>query len=270
MEVRYPSFDVSGLGAHWSPNREWAHQINATGTIPSAIEPFLIKVIRRAKAELDTVADADLIADVDIFNKQEAQHYKLHGQFNEAIANDGFPGLLDHDNRLKAEYAEMLATRDLEWLLGYCEAFESIVAVGVSQWVDLGWGDYLDGADPRMVALWRWHLAEEYEHRTVVHRLYHRVVSGTPEEQYAKRMETLNFFMEHLAKHVEATLGYLLEVERAGMTDEERTASEARSTAVNELFATFHAPVADVMQPTWDPESVPRPRLLDEAFALVS
>jgi len=25
-----------------------------------------------------------------------------------------------------------------------------------------------------------------------------------------------------------------------------------------------------VMQPTWDPESVPRPRLLDEAFALVS
>jgi uncharacterized protein len=270
MHVRYPSFDLSGLGAHWAPNRGWAHHINATGTIPSAIEPFLIKVMRRAKADLDPVVDAELIADVDTFNKQEAQHYKLHGQFNEAVANDGFPDLLKHDARLKAEYAEMLETRSLEWLLGYCEAFESIVAVGVSQWVDLGWGEYLTGADPRVVALWRWHLAEEYEHRTVVHRLFHRVVSGTPEEQYQKRIECLNFFLEHLATHVGATVGYLLEVERQGMSEEERAASIARSEAIDELSGHFHLPVAGVMQPDWDPTTLPKPRLLDEAFALVS
>src|ERR1700733_8689890 len=197
MQVRHPTFDLTGMRAHWAPNHEWVQHINATGIVPSAIEPFLIKVMRRGKAELDPVVDAELIADVEIFNRQEAQHYKMHELFNDAVEGDGYPDFHRYDNALKADYAEFLSTKDLEWLLAYCEAFESIVAVGAGQWVDLGWGDYLHGGDPRVVKLWRWHLAEEYEHRTVVHRLFHRICTGTPEEVYDKRMAGLNFFLEH-------------------------------------------------------------------------
>ncbi len=267
MEVRTPSFDLTDLRAHWAPNREWVHQINANGIVPTAIEPFLIKVMRRAKAELDASGDADLIRDIETFNKQEAQHYRIHDQFNEAVANDGYPGLLEHDRALKAEYAGFLATKDLVWLVGFCEAFESMAAAGAAQWVDGGWGEYLDGADPRVVALWRWHLAEEYEHRTVVHRLFLRICPGSPDAVHGTRIELLNFFLGHLATRVGDARSYLLEVDRSAMSPEQRGESEEREKVVAERFAAGQAGIAAVMEPTWDPASLPPPRHLADALA---
>ena|SRR5579859_309078 len=270
MKVRHPSFDLAGLRAHWAPNHEWAHNANAAGIIPSSIEPFLIKVMYRAKAQLDPHHDAELLKDIDTFIRQEGQHYKMHEQFNEAIAADGYPGLLGHDQLLKKDYAEFLVTRDLEWLVTYVEAFESIVVVGVPQWVDLGWGEtYFSGADERVVRLWRWHLAEEYEHRTVAYRLFKRVCSGTPEEVEQKRVDMLNFFLGHLHQRLLPVRSYLLEVDRASMTPEELAASQQRERQVDARLEEFNAAVADVMAPTWDPAILPPPERLAEAFALV-
>ncbi|MGE0878266.1 MAG: metal-dependent hydrolase [Acidimicrobiia bacterium] len=267
LTVRRPSFDLTGMRAVWAPHREWAHQINSANIIPTAIEPFLIKVMRRAKADLDPVADAELIDDIDLFNRQEAQHYKAHDLFVEMIAADGYPAIVDHDNKLKDEYDEFLRARDLEWLLGYCEGFEALAAAGAHVWVDGGWGEYLQGADPRGVALWRWHLAEEYEHRTVVHRLFHRLSTGTPAEVYAKRIATFQFAVEHIRGATDALLQYLLGVDRSSMTVDERAASEARSAAVAERFAANQAGVAAVFLDSWDPTVLPKPELLDEVLS---
>ncbi|HLY82331.1 MAG TPA: metal-dependent hydrolase, partial [Acidimicrobiales bacterium] len=170
----------------------------------------------------------------------------------------------------KKDYAEFLVTRDLEWLVTYVEAFESIVVVGVPQWVDLGWGEtYFSGADERVVRLWRWHLAEEYEHRTVAYRLFKRVCSGTPEEVEQKRVDMLNFFLGHLHQRLLPVRSYLLEVDRASMTPEELAASQQRERQVDARLEEFNAAVADVMAPTWDPAILPPPERLAEAFALV-
>jgi uncharacterized protein len=267
MRVRRPQFDLTGASPHWAPNAEFAHHVNSTGIVPTAVEPFLIKVFRRAKAELDPVADAQLIADIDVFNRQEAQHYKSHELFNEMVASNGYPELRQFDERLKAEYDEMLRTRSLEWLLGYCEGFESLVSSGAQMWVDEGWGDYLDGADPRVVNVWRWHLAEEFEHRMVAFQLYHRLATGTPDEVHRKRVELFEFSTEHIRSHTEALRAYLLGVDRAGMTDAEREASVAREEAVGERFASSYAGVTRVLEPTYDPADLPVPEQLDRVLA---
>lgn len=267
MRVRRPVFDLTGMTATWAPNHEWAHQINSANIIPTAIEPFLIKVMRRAKAELDPVADTALISDIDIFNRQEAQHYKTHDQFNEMIAASGYPEVMRFDSEMKADYDTMLATRSLEWLLGYCEGFESLAATGAHNWVDGRWGEYLVGADPRGIALWRWHLAEEYEHRTVVHRTYHRLCLGTSEEVYAKRMELFQYCTEHMLGYAAQLKAYFLEVDRASMTADERVASEQREQEVAERFEALQAGVAAVLEPSWDPERVPPPEHIEEVWA---
>src|SRR4051812_43327597 len=56
MTVRAPHFDFSGVPLNWAPeNPEAAHYVDASGIVPAYIEPFLIKVMNRAKALLDPV-----------------------------------------------------------------------------------------------------------------------------------------------------------------------------------------------------------------------
>jgi len=266
MRVRRPRFDLTGVSPRWAPVPEFAHHVNASGIVPSAVEPFLIKVFRRAKAELDPVADAALIADIDIFNRQEAQHYKSHELFNEMVASNGYPELRRFDEQLKAEYDEMFRTRSLEWLLGYCEGFESLASAGAEMWVDAGWGEYLEGADPQVVAVWTWHLAEEFEHRMVAYDLFHRLATGTPEEVHRKRVELFQYAVEHIRSHTGALRAYLLEVDRASMDEAERAASVAREQAIDDHFAKGYARVAQVVEPTYNPANLPLPTRLDEVL----
>jgi predicted metal-dependent hydrolase len=51
MKVRYPEFDFSQTSVHWCKNPEQSQVINAGNIIPTYIEPFLIKVMRKAKNE---------------------------------------------------------------------------------------------------------------------------------------------------------------------------------------------------------------------------
>jgi uncharacterized protein len=267
LKVRHPDFDLEGLTPQWAPNQEFAHLVNAFGIIPTAVEPFLIKVMRRAKADLDPVQDAELISDIDIFNKQEAQHYKVHEMFNQMVANNGYPELEVYDQRLKDDYAEMLRSRSMDWLLGYCAGFEALASTGAHYWVDDLYGDLLEGADSRVVNLWRWHLAEEYEHRTVVHRLFVRLCSGTPEEVFDKRVELFTFSVEHLAGHQMALRDYLLDIDRAQMNEADRAASLARQEAVDQAYAEANAGIAAVPTPSWDPETLPPPRNIEAVLS---
>ena len=69
----------------WGANAEATLRWNTTSLVVKPIEIFLLKVMRKAKAELDRSADSELLRDVDLFNKQEAQHFKTHAAFNKVI-----------------------------------------------------------------------------------------------------------------------------------------------------------------------------------------
>jgi predicted metal-dependent hydrolase len=273
MQVRYPKFDFSNTSPHWCENPEHAQIINGGNIIPAYIEPFLIRVLRRAKQELDPVADAQLIADIDLFNKQEGQHLKMHGAMMTMLRNNGYEGMKAIEDAYQADYERFLKEKSLPWLLAYSDGFEASGASAAQKWVDGAIEKDLKGADPQVVELFRWHLAEEYEHRTVCHQLYRRLgQSGGPVKAYFRRIRMVFFAGKHMHGYAEQLGAFLLAKDREGMSPAELEASKAREAAARKAAkaAPTARDVVRILMPWYDPEKTPRPQQLESVLATYS
>src|SRR4029077_10096851 len=91
--------------------------------------------------------------------------------------------------------------------------------------------DLFVGADPRGVALMKWHMAEEFEHRTVCHSAL-TALSGN----YFVRVRGLISMMRHLTPYKKKAIAIVLGQERATMSPAELAASVAREKAFNRRF----------------------------------
>jgi uncharacterized protein len=267
MQVRFPKWDFTGLRAHWSPHREFAQIYNAASTVPAYIEPYLLKVMRLAKDKLDP-ANVELHRKLDIFIKQEMQHCKLHLSFNKAIRADGYQGMLPIEQAYEADYARFLKTKSLRFNLAYSEGFEAMSSIAVTNFFE-EFDGFVEGADPRAVAIWKWHLAEEYEHREVAHEVYHALYGGNKLFAWAYRIYGFITAIRHIRAHTQRVTDYLLETDRAGMTDAERLASVEREKAVataTSKRAKEH--LKAIFSINYDPATRPAPRgvqaLLDQ------
>ena len=132
------------------------------------LEPFLVKSLRRVLGQLD---DAALREDVDRFCRQEAQHYQQHERFNEAILAQGYPGLAERFERLKMDFEHFLAHKGDKWCVGFVEGFEAYTTQAALQTFRSRAFEH-PKTDPRFGALFKWHLAEELEHRNVAFDVY--------------------------------------------------------------------------------------------------
>jgi len=259
VQVRQPDFDFTGIDPVWADDPVAVHGINAQGLVPAYIEPFLIKVMRRAKAELDPVEHADLLADLDVFNKQEAQHFKFHAALNRWIREGGYPGMAEIERRYEAEYEAMLAERPLEWLLAYCEGFESMGLAASHGWVDGATSAGLAGADPRPIALWEWHLAEEYEHRTVAFRVLKALYGRNPLRFYRLRLSGLFHAARHIGANVGALQSYLVRTHGELAGEAPPPPPKAGRGSQLGLLRRF----VPVLSPFYDPARVPPPARLE-------
>jgi uncharacterized protein len=263
MQVRFPRWDFSGLRAHWSPHREFAQMYNAASTVPAYIEPYLLKVMRLAKNKIDP-ANTALHRKLDIFIKQEMQHCKLHLSFNKAIRADGYEGMLALEKQYEADYDRFLKTKSLRFNLAYSEGFEAMSAIAVTNFFE-EYDDFLVGADLRAVNIWKWHLAEEYEHREVAHEVYHALYGHNRLSAWVYRLYGFIFAIRHIRTHTARVTDYLLEIDRAKMTDEERAASIARQKAVEAATskrAKEH--LKAIFAFNYDPAKRPAPRGVQE------
>lgn len=273
MQVRYPKFDFSNTPPHWCDNPEHAQIINAGNIIPAYIEPFLIRVLRRAKQELDPVADAELIADIDIFNKQEGQHLKMHGGMMTMLRNNGYGDMKPIEDEYQADYERFLAEKSLPWLLAYCDGFEAFGASAADKWIDGAIESDLHNADPQVIELFRWHLAEEYEHRTVCHRLYKRLGRrGGPIVAYFRRIYGLFYAARHMHGYSKRLAEFLLAKDREGMTPEQLDASKEREAVARKAAqaAPNRNEMLRILSPRYNPADNPPPRKLDEVLAAYS
>ena len=73
MKVRRLKIDYSTIKPHWAPNIEFAQHENASGLTPEHVEPYLIKVMNQAKAQLPPELTR-LHQDIAIFIKQESMN----------------------------------------------------------------------------------------------------------------------------------------------------------------------------------------------------
>lgn len=181
LKARRVEFDLSNSPLHWIPGDPVAsHLINGINLVLPAGELWFCRVYNKA---LPFVTDDTLREEVEGFIRQEASHAMAHRKGEKWLQAHG----LDTDAvRERADWLFVqflgeapfgqpwLQRRSLEktWLVarvGLIAAIEHFTGL-LGDWCmnSKGW----DNADPVVADLFRWHLAEEVEHRTVAYDLF--------------------------------------------------------------------------------------------------
>lgn len=187
ITARKVQFDFSNSNLVWIPNDPFSsHLINGVNLLLPAGEFWFCRVFNKA---LPYIEDANLREDVIGFIKQEAIHANAHvlGQnYLEAhnvnieeiknLANTIFGTLLSEKplgiDTLKQEFIEY------PWLIlrvGAIAAIEHFTGI-LGQWCmdNKSWDE--SNADSIISDLFKWHLAEEVEHRTVAYDVFAHLV----------------------------------------------------------------------------------------------
>jgi uncharacterized protein len=241
---RNPRISFEDALPHWARNHAFAQITNAGSTSLPAVETYLNKVMRQAAQGLGTMP---LATDITLFCAQEGNHYRQHRVFNKLLYAP-YPGLAGLENQLHADYARMLATDSLKSNAAYCEGFESLGIIQAEFFFERI-ADLLEGADERLVRLWKWHLAEEFEHRTVCFDVLRALGGG-----YLSRIGGYLRAMQHLGRYGKRVSDHFLTVDRAAMDRQQRAASIRLERRYRARFMRFALPrLLRVLSPFYDP-----------------
>jgi uncharacterized protein len=258
MITRFPKFDFSKVRAHWAPHAEFAQKYNAASLVPAHVEPYLLKVMKLAQDRL--VPGTKLHKEADIFCKQEMQHMKQHIAFNRLLREQGYEGLAPIEERYAADLDRFLKTKSLRFNLAYMEGFESTSAAGCQAWFE-DFVPFREGADPEMDRLWSWHLAEEFEHRSVAFEVFHEASGLGPVTGYFYRVYGYLYAIFHIGKFSAEAGGYLLAKDRDTMSDAEREASIAREKDFKKVqVRALLTMMRKIISPFYDPAKRREPR----------
>ncbi len=264
MKVRVLEADFADIGPHWATNREFAQLYNAASICPAYLEPFLVKVMIEARKLLKP-AQAALDDQIRLFNLQEMQHCKQHLAFNRMLFTH-YPDIEPLARAYEADYNRFLKTRSLQDNLAYCEGFEAMSAIPTTCFFE-DFDELWAGADPRAEALWKWHLAEEYEHREVVHSVYTGLYGRGPVAYY-RRIRGFFFATFHILRNINGIGKHLLMREREGMDSDQLVASRAREKHVGKLARKhFLRHLRAILSPWYDPAQREAPRGVKEVLA---
>jgi predicted metal-dependent hydrolase len=257
---RQPNIDFAGVPPRWTRNIEFASLFTAGSAGAPAVEPYLNQVMAAAKPMLKP-KDRHLADEIDLFIKQETTHYKVHNAYNAEIRKE-YPFLKAAEAAKRADYKEFLASKSHKFNCAYAAAFETL-ALSMALFLFEKADDLIADADPRTLAMWRWHLGEEYEHRSVCHDVYCAIYGD-----YFFRAKMVIFTYRHLAAHNRRIMGQLLQQERAGMTLEELEQSMARQQDFMKRFKAFHLPrIGKLLLPGYNPGKAQAPKGLESALA---
>ncbi|MEM7411366.1 MAG: metal-dependent hydrolase [Myxococcota bacterium] len=252
MRARLPDIDFRDADGFWLPSwPEFTHRMNGASLLLPYLEPYLIRVMKLARSRLESVAPA-LLADVDLFNRQEANHYKVHARYNAELRAQ-YPGLEPFEAEIKADFQRFLAEEPLEWNLAYSEGFESVGLI-MSEFFLQEIPDALEDADPAVRELWAWHLAEEFEHRSVVHDVLAAVAPG-----WVRRLQGFRFFGQHLYAFTARVCEHMTQIDRERgrlRDDDPRVQASAKRYARRE--SRFYAVrTAQLLTPWYRPHGRP-------------
>lgn len=168
-------------------------------TFPAG-EKFFIDSVRHFR---DDITDPVLQAHIRGFCGQEGFHTREHQRYNEALCKARGYDLAVLERRL---------TRPLDMARKHLQPIEHLaITVAIEHFTAvladlmLQPGSALDKAEPSMRALWRWHAAEEMEHKSVAFDVY-RAVGGT-EAMRRRVMRRASFFV---ALQLTRALAYML------------------------------------------------------------
>ncbi len=263
MKIRNIDIDFSTAKVFWTPQApEFAQFWNATSSYLPYLEPFLNKVVRKASMQLSD-DDAQLREDCRIFIAQEGQHYRNHAKFNALLRESGYPELHKREAVMQADYERFFEEKSLKWCLAYAEGFETLGPILACYFLEAARELNNSDVDDPTADLWRWHLAEEYEHRHVCNYLFERLYPG-----YWYRIYGILFAGPHMLSYmIRTTLHLLREDYRTGrIRDPWR--SRLRLAGVQfRMFRYLIPRLIKAMLPSYDPMNLPVPERSMEVLA---
>lgn len=149
----------------------FSYRFTAIGLYAALLEPAMVKAIQKV---IKNITDPELKSDVEKFCHQEAQHYVQHKRFNKLILSQGYPGLEECVKDLDEEFQHFLNEKPEKFMIGYIEGFESFTTQSAIQALSAGIFDHPDNSR-EFSDLFKWHMVEEIEHRTVAFDLYNHL-----------------------------------------------------------------------------------------------
>ena len=177
-EARRIKCDFAQAKIDWIPkDPELAQFWNAVSIGLPLLEGYLIKALHKAKDHLPEDRQ-DLIDDCVLFCRQESNHSMTHRKYNEMVEATGrYPNMKEHVDRLAADYKRFDEEKGLRYAMLYAEGFETAGPIFATYFlVQANKRLADDDVDLITLSLWRWHLSEEFEHRScafnVVEALY--------------------------------------------------------------------------------------------------
>ncbi len=195
LEVRNLSFSIDDrVPKHWHPRgRAVSIFFDGMSILFPVGERFFISSVR---AHLKHAGPA-LRRDVALFTAQEGIHGREHEAYNAHLEKHGYPAarLEKKAERLLARAKRTLPLRRQLAVTCALEHFTGMMALLL-----LGEEKNLEGAHPTMQAIWRWHAAEESEHKTVPFDVF-RAAGGTEHERLQTMLVTAAIFWAKVAEH---------------------------------------------------------------------
>lgn len=176
---------------HWhGENAFKSHFFDAMSLLFPDGERFFIDSVRHYR---DQATDPHLQKQISGFIGQEAHHSREHDRYSEALRQNGYD--LDYlEHRLKRRLAFVRKHLPPKVHLASTVAVEHFTAIMAD--AILQNPNWLDGAEPSMAKLWRWHALEESEHKAVAFDLYQQVCSSVWLRRRAMLHSTLYFTLD--------------------------------------------------------------------------
>lgn len=187
MKFEYPD----GMSPHWKKSSPAFSQIVNAGSLAMPfLEPYLIRSMGIAKQK---IKDPTLLAEVEDYIAQEAQHFQQHRRFNDLLKAHGYTCIEELEARLKRDYTEFSKNRSLKFNLAYAEGFESM-ALAIGHMLIERRQELFGGADPTVSSLVLWHFVEEIEHKNVAFNVYDHLYGGNLYRIYGLLYATAHIF----------------------------------------------------------------------------
>lgn len=173
IEPRDLRFDLEDehAGRWHSDNPSISHFWNGLSLMFPEGERFFMRSVARVR---DQIRDPELQREVAAFLRQEGVHTREHVKYNDALRAQGYPTeILEWVSWLSLRSTQMTSAR---WQLAITCAFEHYTATLADAVLEDP--AVLEGASPELAALWRWHCAEELEHKAVAFDVYEELSPG--------------------------------------------------------------------------------------------
>lgn len=177
LNAREVTFDWTGLPMHYMDGDAFGtHVANGMNLLLPEAEVFFVQAFQEA---LPLIKDQALRENVVGFIGQEAMHSSSHQSLLDYLQSELGLDIEPYTQEIQRFFRKVLGRRDLEGRKAQSWLIERVALIAATEHFTSWLGDWgLNakgwdrGLDPKVLDLFRWHLAEEVEHRHVAFDLF--------------------------------------------------------------------------------------------------